>query len=295
MGEDPAMIRSMTAFASTDESRDFGRLAWEVRSVNHRYLEISLRLPEEFRPLEAAFRECVTQHVKRGKIDATLRFHPSGKFAGARLGLNRDLAETLLQLHRELADATDNPQTPNLLNLMRWPGVIDEQTGDLQEVQAASVELMREAVQKLLAMRGREGSKLADMIKQRLAAVSHWVGHTRELLPEIREQHRQKLLDKIAQLEQPLDDGRLEQEITFLAQKMDVDEELDRLHAHIEETYRVLQLDEPVGRRLDFLMQEFNREANTLGSKSIDSRTTKVGVELKVLIEQMREQIQNVE
>jgi len=289
------MIRSMTAFASIDSNESFGRLAWEIRSVNHRYLEIGMRLPEEIRSIEGELREIAGRHVNRGKLDATLRFQPSGEFSGQSIGLNRGLLDSLLDIHQQLASDAGQDQPPDLLTLMRWPGVVEEQSGDLSEVYTVAMQLFDQALGKLVAMRRREGEKLAAMVTERLTGVEHWVGQARDWLPEILHQQKQKILDKINQLDQPLDDGRLEQEVTLLAQKIDVAEELDRLQVHVDETRRVLGLTEPVGRRLDFLMQEFNRESNTLSSKSADSRTTQAGVELKVLVEQMREQVQNVE
>jgi len=289
------MIRSMTAFASIDSNESFGRLAWEIRSVNHRYLEIGMRLPEEFRSIEGDLREITSRHINRGKLDASLRFQPSGEFSGQRIGVNHGLLNSLLETHRQLVTDADLDQPPDMLTLMRWPGVIEEQSGDLTHVYQVAMQLLDKGLGKLVAMRRREGEKMAEMVTQRLDGVEHWVGKARDWLPEILQQQKQKIADKVDQLDQPLDEGRLEQEVTLLAQKIDVAEELDRLQVHVDETRRVLGLTEPVGRRLDFLMQEFNRESNTLSSKSADSRTTQAGVELKVLVEQMREQVQNVE
>jgi uncharacterized protein YicC (UPF0701 family) len=273
------MIRSMTGFASIERQEAFGRLAWEVRSVNHRYLEIVLRLPEEFRVLESEFRRIIGQSVSRGKVDANLRFTPGSASGGGELKLNTDLARRILSLHAELENISDLDQAPDLKLLMRWPGVVEEQAPDPEPLHKAALESMAEAARELQAGRTREGGQM----------------RIREWLPEIRTALKQKLLDRVGDLQQPLEPGRIEQEVAFLAQKIDVDEELDRLDAHVVEAFRVLDLEEPVGRRLDFLMQEFNRESNTLSSKSVDNRTTKAAVELKVLIEQMREQVQNIE
>ncbi len=289
------MIRSMTGFARLERQFEFGRLSWEMRSVNHRFLECSLRLPEEVRTLDPAIRELLGRHLARGKIDATLRFQPAGGAAAGRLELNRDLAGKLVELYREFAGLAAVEPEPPVPALMRWPGVIEEQLPDAAPMQEAALALLAEATAELQAARGREGEKMAAALRERLQGVQEWTARIREWLPEIRAGLRDRLLGRIGELQQPLDPGRLEQEVAFLAQKIDIDEELDRLLAHVSEARRVLEVDEPVGRRLDFLMQEFNRESNTLSSKSIDQRTTQAAVELKVLIEQMREQIQNVE
>ena len=289
------MIHSMTGFASAERQYDFGRLAWEVRSVNHRYLEIGFRVPEEFRALEPEIRRILGVHLSRGKVDATLRYTPAAAVNSSSLALNPDLASSLLQLHKELQNLSEVAQEPDLQSLLRWPGVIEEQAPDPQPLREAAANLLAQAASDLQAARGREGEQMDLAIRERLKGVEKWVGQIREWLPEIRESLRQKLLGRVEDLQQPLEPGRLEQEVAFLAQKIDVDEELDRLSAHVKETLLVLQRDDPVGRRLDFLMQEFNRESNTLSSKSVDKRTTQASVELKVLIEQMREQVQNIE
>ena len=289
------MIRSMTGFARIERQYEFGRLSWEMRSVNHRFLEFSLRLPEEFRVLEPVMRETLGRYVSRGKIDATLRFQPSATAASSRIELNKVLAGKLISLHRELSALAGTLQDPDLSGLLRWPGVIEEQLPDPAPMHQAALELLTEGATELQAGRAREGATLAAAVLERLDGVSEWTVKIRAWLPEIRAALRNRMLERIKDMQQPLDPGRLEQEVSFLAQKIDVDEELDRLDAHVEETRRALELDEPVGRRLDFLMQEFNRESNTLSSKSVDQRTSQAAVELKVLIEQMREQVQNAE
>jgi uncharacterized protein (TIGR00255 family) len=290
-----AMIRSMTGFARVERQYEFGRLSWEMRSVNHRYLDFGLRLPVEFRPLEADIRKCLGQYLSRGKIEATLRFTEAAGASGSGLQLNLALARELLGVHEEMSRLAANEQKADISQLLKWPGLIEEKRPDPAPLQNAAMELLVEAAQELQAGRGREGEQMANAIKERLIGVATLTTNIRLWLPEIRSALKQKLLDRIADLQQPLDPGRVEQEIVILSQKIDVDEELDRLDAHVEEVYRVLNLTEPVGRRLDFLMQEFNRESNTLSSKSIDQRTTQAAVDLKVLIEQMREQVQNVE
>jgi len=289
------MIRSMTGFARVERQYEFGRLSWEMRSVNHRYLDFGLRLPEEFRPLEADIRKCLGQYLSRGKIDATLRFFPAAGTADSGLELNLVLARELLSVHGEMARLASSEQQADISQLLKWPGLIEEKRPDPAPLQTAAMELLVEAAQDLQAGRAREGEQMANAIRDRLTGVVALTTDIRSWLPEIRAGLKQRMLDRIGDLQQPLDPGRIEQEVAMLSQKIDVDEELDRLDAHVEEVYRVLDLTEPVGRRLDFLMQEFNRESNTLSSKSIDQRTTQAAVDLKVLIEQMREQVQNVE
>lgn len=289
------MIRSMTGFAAVGGQYEFGRLAWEVRSVNHRYLEYSLRLPEEFRVLEPGVRDILGGFVKRGKIDATLRFHPVAGGGGAAVTLNRALAARLLELHEDLGAMAGTDQPPDLDQVLRWPGVVAEAEADLAPLHEAALALLEQAGEELVALRRREGEKIAAMVRERLDGVAHLTRDVRGWLPDIRAALRQRMRDRVAELAQDLAPERLEQEVAILAQKMDVDEELDRLDAHVAEARRTLEQSKPVGRRLDFLMQEFNRESNTLSSKSVDQRTTQAAVELKVLIEQMREQVQNVE
>ncbi len=289
------MIRSMTGFAASEHQYDFGRLSWEVRSVNHRYLEYSLRLPEEFRVLEPAVRDLLGRFVKRGKIDATLRFHEMAGRAGGGVALNRELAARLLEIHEDLGKMAGSEHEPDLLALMRWPGVVAEQLPDPAPLHAAAMNLLEQAAADLVGVRAREGEKMAAMVRERLDGVTTLTEQVRDWLPEIRDALRTRMNERVADMGQNLDADRLEQEVAVLAQKMDVDEELDRLDAHVAETRRTLEREKPVGRRLDFLMQEFNRESNTLSSKSVDQRTTQAAVDLKVLIEQMREQVQNVE
>jgi uncharacterized protein (TIGR00255 family) len=215
--------------------------------------------------------------------------------ASSNLELNRDLATRLLSLHQELQDIGGQQQDPDLKSMLRWPGMVSERASDPQPLHEAALELLAEAATGLQAARGREGVQMDAAIRERLQNIEDRVVQIRGWLPEIREGLRQKILARIADLQQPLDPGRLEQEVAFPSQKIDVDEELDRLDAHVKEALLVLERDDPVGRRLDFLMQEFNRESNTLSSKSVDHRTTQTAVDMKVAIEQMREQVQNIE
>ena len=289
------MIRSMTGFASAERQYPFGRLTWELRSVNHRYLEIGFRVPEEFRALEPEIRRILGEFLSRGKVDASLKFAPAAGLASSNLELNGQLAERLLALHGELNAIGGLDQEPNLQSMLRWPGMVEECSPDPQPLHEAALELLAETAAGLRSARSREGEQMDAAIRERLQHISDYVSRVRGWLPEIREGLKQKMQVRIADLQQPLEPGRLEQEVAILAQKMDVDEELDRLDAHVHESLLVLERDDPVGRRLDFLMQEFNRESNTLSSKSVDNRTTQAAVELKVAIEQMREQVQNIE
>ena len=289
------MIRSMTGFARVEQQYEFGRLSWEMRSVNHRYLDFGLRLPEEFRRLESEIRTCLGQYLSRGKIEANLRLTIEPGTASSGLELNQGLARELLKVHRELSVLAGEELSADISQMLKWPGLVEERRPDPAPLQSAAMELLVEAAQELHAGRGREGEQMANAIRERLEGVAAITANIRLWLPEIRTGLKQKMLDRVADLQLTLEPGRIEQEVVILSQKIDVDEELDRLDAHVEEVYRVLELEEPVGRRLDFLMQEFNRESNTLSSKSIDQRTTQAAVDLKVFIEQMREQVQNVE
>ena len=289
------MIRSMTGFARRERQGPWGTLTCELRSVNHRYLELSLRLPEELRGLENDARQLLSSTLRRGKVDAAvyLRGAPAGT---APLDINRGLVEQLLASAAGVnAIAGGSAGALNPLDVLRWPGVIRDSERDVTPIATAAMELLRETVADLNAARAREGARIRDMLAQRCEALRDLVVNVRARLPEVAARIRARVIERVAQLGTPVDAERLEQEIALLAYKMDVEEELDRLGSHITETLQVLDSKEPAGRRLDFLMQEFNREANTLGSKSADSETTKVSVELKVLIEQMREQVQNVE
>ena len=287
------MIRSMTAFAACERAATGGQLACELRSVNHRFHELTVRAPEELRAIEPALRERVAQKVSRGKVDLVLRFRP---VAGSRgeLRLNQALLDQLADAARAAEGRFPGLRT-EFTELLRYPGVVEEEALDQAGLQADALSLLDQTLGEFVAAREREGAKLAAVMRERIDGIERITGQVREWLPDIRAALRARLDGKLADLKQPLEPGRLEQEVVLNLQKIDVDEELDRLASHVAEARRVLDLPEAVGRRLDFLMQEFNREANTLGSKSVDSRTTQAAVELKVLIEQLREQVQNLE
>jgi uncharacterized protein (TIGR00255 family) len=287
------MPQSMTAFARLTTQQDWGKASWELRSVNHRYLETHFRLPDTLRELEMPLRELARKHLHRGKVDISLQLNVTS--SNEQLDVNQPLAKEVISACQQVADNMSAPAPTSPLEILRWPGVLQEPEVDQKQLQTDLLTLFEETLQQLAEGRAREGEKLAEIIEQRLAAIEKEVEAVRQVLPELLTAQRQKLHDKLAELKTELDSDRVEQEMVILAQKSDVDEELDRLETHVTEIRRVLRRNEPAGRRLDFLMQELNREANTLGSKSMASSTTQSAVELKVLIEQIREQIQNIE
>ena len=288
-----AMIRSMTAYASAEIQTPLGLLSCELRSVNHRYLELSPRLPEELRALESQLREKVAAKLTRGKVDLGMRLRSNGSAATA-LELNETLLAQLEHAAARLSGRFPNMQT-DFVGLLGVDGVLLRPEVDQGELHAAVLTLLDTALDDMVATRAREGERLAGFIGERLDGITAVVAQVRQWLPEIRAALRLKLETKLADFRQGTDQTRLEQELVLQLSRIDVDEELDRLSAHLAEARRILKLADANGRRLDFLMQEFNREANTLGSKSVDQRTTQAAVELKVLIEQMREQVQNIE
>ncbi len=282
----------MTAFASGERATPWGTLGCELRAVNHRYLELAVRMPDELRALEPLLRERVAARLSRGKADLTLRLR-NGEGAGA-LELNQPVLDRLAALAASLEGRFPRLNT-GLAELLQVPGVLQARAVDPEAMQAAALALLDAVLDDFVAAREREGGKLRTAIAERVDGIARIAGEVRALVPRIREGQRARLEARLAELPQPLDPGRLEQELVLSLQKLDIDEELDRLDSHIEEIGRVLAQREPVGRRLDFLLQEFNREANTLGSKSVDRRTSQAAVELKVLIDQIREQVQNIE
>ncbi|WP_313255847.1 YicC/YloC family endoribonuclease [Stenotrophomonas acidaminiphila] len=286
------MIRSMTAYAGGERGTRWGTLGCELRSVNHRFLEVGVRLPEELRALEPQLRERVAGRISRGKLDLVMRLRAPD--AAPTLAVDEALVEQLGGLARRLHSRFPDMRI-GFTELLAYPGVLRGEAVDAAALQAEALALLDETLDGFVAAREREGAKLTAAISERVDAIERIAGEVRELIPAIREGQRAKLAARLADLPHPVDPGRAEQELVLWLQKLDVDEELDRLGSHIGEIRRVLRQREPVGRRLDFLLQEFNREANTLGSKSVDSRTSNAAVELKVLIDQIREQVQNLE
>lgn len=288
------MIQSMTAFARNSTTLSQGVLTVELRTVNHRYLDCVFKLPDVLRSMEPQLRELAGKVLGRGKLECAVRLqtHPDNS-AEYRIdeGQLADLLLTIETLQKQLT----NPAPLNALQVLQFPGVYAQAEHSEETLQREASVLFREALENLRKMREREGQKLAEMVLDRLSQVEFEVEITRKALPELMGQQQKRLRDRIAELDVDKDPGRLEQELVYLAQRADIDEELDRLEAHIGEVRRAIGKGGPCGRRLDFLMQELNREANTLSSKSQSSKTTQNAVELKVLIEQMREQIQNIE
>jgi uncharacterized protein (TIGR00255 family) len=283
----------MTGFARREQRSEVGVLAWEVRSVNHRYLEVALRLPDELRAAEGELRDLVATRLARGKVDANLRRDGSGRSAG--LVVDEALAREVASAARRVAAAVGETTPPDALDLLRWPGVANAAPLDPGPLLGAARALLAETLDELLANRRREGDKLAAAIAERARALRELVAAQRARTGELAAALRARLAQRVAELGASVDPQRLEQEVVLLAAKADVAEELDRLDVHLDELAAALASGEPVGRRLDFLLQEFNREANTFGSKAQDPTSTKAAVEMKVLIEQMREQVQNLE
>ncbi|WP_417776367.1 YicC/YloC family endoribonuclease [Stutzerimonas xanthomarina] len=287
------MIYSMTAFARAELAGEHGTLSWEIRSVNHRYLEPHLRLPEAFRDLEGAVREALRKGLSRGKVECTLRFAEDA--AGRSMQVDQARARQLISAAENVAALIKQPAALNPLEILAWPGVLVGDSADPQALNSTALQLFHQALEQIKAGRLREGEELARLINERLDAIGTETATLRSQVPQMLAAQRQKLLDRCAEMRVELDPQRLEQELVMLAQKSDVAEELDRLGTHVTEVRRVLKSGGAAGRRLDFLMQELNREANTLGSKAFDTRSTQAAVNLKVLIEQMREQVQNIE
>jgi len=284
----------MTAFAREARAGDEGELTWELRSVNHRFLEPYLRLPEELRSLEPAVRERLAASLARGTLDCTLRYSPAPGASGA-LRINRRYLDQLLAAGAEVGAVVGIAADPAPFELLRWPGVLEEERTDMDSVGRHALSLLDSVLRSLIAARSREGERLAALIRERCERLAACVEDVRERMPLVMAEVRQRILDRLDEVRAELDPNRLEQELALLAQRLDIDEEMDRMTAHIQEVESLLDGREPVGRRLDFLMQEMNREANTLGSKSADVQVTRLAVEMKVLIEQMREQVQNIE
>jgi uncharacterized protein (TIGR00255 family) len=288
------MMASMTGFARRETSGPFGVLVCEIRSVNHRFLDPSLRLPDSCRSLEPALRQAVAAELRRGKVDCTILHRPAAAGSGP-LDVDTAALERLLGRARDLAAAAGAGARIDVLDLLRWPGILREETLDTEQFAATVRELFTATLDDLKAARAREGARLAELIRQRCAVLAQLVGQVATRAPEVHARVRARIEERLAELGTEVNRERLEQELVLLLQRLDVTEELDRLRGHLEETERVLAAPEPAGRRLDFLMQEFNREANTLSSKSQDLETTRAAVEMKVAIEQMREQVQNIE
>ena len=287
------MIYSMTAFARLEVKKDWGDAVWEIRSVNQRYLENFFRLPEQFRGLENTLREKLRQSLTRGKIECSLRIETK-KQTNAELNLNKELANQVIKSLQWIKTQAGEGEI-NLTDVLRYPGVVEAQEQDLDAISQDLLTAFDNLLTDFIAMRGREGEKLNDIIQQRLDAIAVEADKVRSQMPAVLQWQRERLLQRFEDAQVNLDPQRVEQEMILLAQRVDVAEELDRLQMHVKETTNILKKGGAVGRKLDFMMQELNRESNTLASKSINADITASAVELKVLIEQMREQIQNLE
>jgi uncharacterized protein (TIGR00255 family) len=288
------MIHSMTAFARETVTTDQGLLTVELRSVNHRYLDCSFKLPDNLRPLEPKLRELAGTALARGKLDCLVRLQGHPEQVGE-MKINEQQLEQLLAATTLIARHLPEAKPLNPMELLQYPGICAAAEVSEEQLQKDTAKVFARALKTLRKNRRREGKKLAAMILERLQLLEQEVAVTRKLVPALLQQQRDRVIARVAELALEVDQGRLEQELVHMSHKADVDEELDRLDAHVDEVQRALEKGGPCGRRLDFLMQELNREANTLSSKSISSVTTQSSVELKVLIEQMREQIQNIE
>jgi len=288
------MIASMTGFARREASAEWGTLVCELRSVNHRFLEAGFRLPDELRSAEGELRTRLAQKVRRGKVDCTMSYRRPAGATGV-MDVDPLALERLLTATQTVARAAHGPATVNVLDVLRWPGVLREDAGDSGALLAAAGALFAATLDELSAARTREGRRLREVLEQRCTGLEALITAVRARLPEVQARARARLAERLAELTAAVDHERLEQELALLLQRLDVDEELERLTGHVAEVRRVIGGGEPAGRRLDFLMQELNREANTLSSKSQDLETTRSAVDMKVVIEQMREQVQNAE
>lgn len=288
------MPRSMTGFARQEMQQTWGQLICEIRTVNHRYLEPTLRLSDSLRAMEPNLREALRKALGRGKVELTLHFKADDT-SGMAAEYNTNTAQALVHMAESVQAMMKNPAPINPMEILRWPGVMQARELDQAELEKTATELFKQTLKAMIENRQREGAELAALIEQRLLAIAEQVKVLRGNLPELQSLQEEKMRTKLDALQVEIDQERLAQELVYLAQKSDVAEELDRLEAHITEVRHTLKQQEPIGRRLDFLMQELNREANTLGSKSTASSTTQSAVDIKVYIEQMREQVQNIE
>lgn len=288
------MISSMTGFARETVATEFGVLSIELRSINHRYLETYFKLPEILRPFEVNLRDLAQNQIKRGKVEIMFRLESSGT-ESEELVFNDDLAKKVIKLYRHANEllGTSNALSPS--ELMRFPNMLIATTPDPEQLEAITLKTFNTALKSLVQNRQSEGSRINAVIEDRLTKIEALTKEAQRLRPEAIQRLRDKLNQRLEEFKIEVDSQRLEQELVFAIQKLDIDEEIDRLASHVAAMREALQRNDAIGRRLDFLTQEFNREANTLGSKSQDAQLTAIAVELKVLIEQIREQIQNIE
>ncbi len=287
------MTQSMTAFARQQSEQNWGTLVWEIRSVNHRYLEANIRLPESLRNYESQCRDLIRNSLSRGKVDAQLKFTPN--LAANDIHLNLDLLQQINTANQEISRLMPELGQATTLDILRWPGVTQENSQDNKDIEKILLSLLKLCLQDLQEQRQKEGAQLKTFVEQRLDNISDILEDIKKAMPAILQRQHDKLQETLADMTESLEPARLEQEMVLLAQKADISEETDRLQAHVDEVKSILKQSGAVGRKMDFLMQELNREANTICSKAVVIETTFNAVELKVLIEQMREQIQNIE
>ncbi len=292
------MIKSMTAYARAQKSNEFGDIIIELRSVNHRYLETGFKLPEDFKAKESDFKKAIAHSASRGKIELSLRY-TLNQHQNSQIQINEQKVRHLLQAEQHILSINQGGIGLNVNDILNWPGIIAEETKDTTPLFALADQTLEAALKDFIQGREKEGKALQQMISTRCDEMSQIIKtletHRPQMMQQLENKWRKTLHEKMSKWEEGIEPGRLEQEMAIIVQKLDVDEEFDRLHTHLKEVKDVLNRDDAVGRRLDFLMQELNREANTLSSKSHDSKTTQLAVDLKVLIEQMREQVQNIE
>lgn len=289
------MIHSMTAFARQENQGDWGSLVWEIRSINHRYLECAFKLPESFTELESALRDLLKQQLQRGKVDCFLRYKNDHGYLN-KLQINQNLMQQLISANQQIKQQLDGDAAAiNTMDLLTWPGIIESPDKDLSQVKLHTMAAFEAALLSLLAMRQREGTALIQFIEQRLQMIEQEIQKAKIHLPQVLIHQRTRLTNKLSDVMASFEPTRLEQEMVLFAQRIDVEEELNRLENHVQEVRRCITDGGAQGRRLDFLMQELNREANTLGAKAGDANITTIAIALKVLIEQIREQVQNIE
>ena len=288
------MTQSMTAYGRAENSDGQNSISCEIRSVNHRYSEISIRLPDELRPLEQKIRKKITDKIKRGKIECNIRIEQQDTYNEALL-INQDLLKNIIEVAEKVNSNLSASNSLNSLDLLRWPGVLKKNTLDFKKIDKLLLKLVDKTIDIAIDTRQREGEKIKKIITNRCSKIKKIINGVRKTIPGILKEFRKKLTQRVKEISNEIDNERFEQELLFMSQKMDIEEEIDRLSAHIDEVIRVVNQKGPIGRRLDFLMQEMNRESNTIGSKSNHIKTSNASIELKVLVEQMREQIQNIE
>ena len=288
------MVKSMTGFARMQNEGEWGTVVWEIKAVNGRYLDMCFRLPEVFHELEPVLREKIKQQISRGRVECTACYQ-APITANAAMQVNVDVMNELLAMTQSVQTVFTQAAQPSVSDILRWPGVVEALEMDKKKLHEYAIQLFEQALEQFNSTRNREGTQLKEYIESRLISVSQQVTQVEQEMPAIIKKHRDMILGRFEEMKVSVDPERLEQEMVMLAQRLDVAEEINRIQTHVTEVTRVLSDDEIMGRRLDFLMQELNREVNTLGSKSCHELTSHAAVELKVLIEQMREQVQNIE